>query len=460
MSPSLRRWLRGSRALAQHRFHPQLQRMESRLAPATATLASGVLTIDYTATGIATEAVTIGDNGTNITLSGNVSGATSNPVGSVSKIVAQDSGGSTGQTVTFLGTFSLSGGLSSTGIETAIITATINATSTGSISITAPKTIQMGSSGGASGALSSVSGNITLSANQQVTPTTGTFYGIDCHHATISSTSGGITLQGRSGNTDDLIGVSLADSSTIGVGTSGSVSLTGVSLGTGAVCDGVSIWNSTVTSGGGPISIVGQAGGSGAAAFANDGVILAANGFISAGGTGSVTVQGTSSASVGGGFGVNVSTTGDKITSAGGTVTITGISGNTVSQAVQLASSTTISTGGTAALTIIADSLNVDAAAKIQAGASSNAQVTIRPRTAGTKINLGGADVLTGSPLTLGITNVELNRISAGTIIFGSDGSANYPGVAAGPITVSSAMQHTAGASIGAATAQNIVFNA
>ncbi|MDB5332089.1 MAG: C-terminal target protein, partial [Phycisphaerales bacterium] len=44
------------------------------------------------------------------------------------------------------------------------------------------------------------SGGITLSANQQITPTSGTFIGIDINNATVQSATGGVVLKGTGGN--------------------------------------------------------------------------------------------------------------------------------------------------------------------------------------------------------------------------------------------------------------------
>src|SRR5262249_60370753 len=46
----------------------------------------------------------------------------------------------------------------------------------------------------------STAGNLSFSANQQATPTSGNFIGIDVNNATIGSSLGAITLQGRGGN--------------------------------------------------------------------------------------------------------------------------------------------------------------------------------------------------------------------------------------------------------------------
>ncbi|HEX4797023.1 MAG TPA: hypothetical protein VH370_24745, partial [Humisphaera sp.] len=49
--------------------------------------------------------------------------------------------------------------------------------------------------------ISTNSGGITLSANQQLTPTSGAFIGININNATVQSTTGGAVLKGTGGNT-------------------------------------------------------------------------------------------------------------------------------------------------------------------------------------------------------------------------------------------------------------------
>src|SRR5262245_10061289 len=94
--------------------------LEFRIVPATATLSAGVLAVDYTATGSTVESVAFTDDGTNIILSGNVTGSLSNPVVSVNQIILTASGSSNTQSATFAGAapFSLSGGISSSNVET------------------------------------------------------------------------------------------------------------------------------------------------------------------------------------------------------------------------------------------------------------------------------------------------------------------------------------------------------
>jgi hypothetical protein len=62
----------------------------------------------------------------------------------------------------------------------------------------------------------------------------------------------------------------------------------------------------------------------------------------------------------------------------------------------------------------------------ITAGSSGSATATIRPRTAGTLIDLGGDDVLSGSPLTLGLSPAEIARITAGTLVVGSSTAGSF----------------------------------
>ena len=82
-------------------------------------------------------------------------------------------------------------------------------------------------------------------------------------------------------------------------------------------------------------------------------------------------------------------------------------------------------TGKNAAVTLRADSIRLDSGAVISSGTG---PLRIAPHTAGTRILLGGEDVLTGSPLTLGITDAELSRITAGAVKWGD--------AASGPITI------------------------
>ena len=448
----------GAATRPRHRL--TLEHCESRIAPATSSLVSGVLTIDFTATGATSEFGFVTISGTALSAQGG-----SYPVANVNKIVVNDIGGSSNQQIEFGSatestTLTLSGGLLCTGVESVVFQTRIAATGNSDISVTAPKRIDVGPFGETKiRSLSTESGSITLKANTQASATTGSFDGIMINNGKITSVSGAVTLAGRSGTVGPgYIGVAVIAQGGGGLISGSSVSINGTG---GASPDGLAIgaWISgTVTTSGGPTSIVGQGGQGGSSPGSNYGVFVLPTGNVSAGGTGTVTVHGTGANGPGtSNFGVLVRGT---ITSAGGPVTVTGIGGGSVSEGIRLENTGTIASGSSANLSLVADSVNVANTATIRAGTVGNTTATIAPVTAGTKIDIGKADVMSGSPLTLGLTNAELNRVFAGTVIIGSDSSPSYPGVATGPITVSSAITHSNDANISVVTSKNILFNA
>jgi hypothetical protein len=209
----------------------------------------------------------------------------------------------------------------------------------------------------------------------------------------------------------------------------------------GIPTDGVS----EIRTAGGNITVNGTSGG-GSGANNNYGVIVNRFARIAAGGSGSVSVTGNATENAGtlsAGVVVDNSNTASQnaptaaITSAGGDITITG-SGTTTGAAVVLRNAGRVSSGGSGSVTVVADSLIIDsdssaAAGSITAGSSGSATATIRPRTAGTLIDLGGTDVLSGSPLTLGLSTAEIARITAGSLVVGSS--------TAGGISVYQALQ-------------------
>ncbi len=174
----------------------------------------------------------------------------------------------------------------------------------------------------------------------------------------------------------------------------------------------------------------------------NIGVLVSEVATITSGGTASVTVQGTSGGgSNGTSYGVQVvggnSQLIPQITSSGGNVQVTG-TGSTTSVGVEIDSYSTLSSGGSGSLTITTDSLDIGSGnlVTIEAGASGTGTATIQTRTAGTLINLGGSNVLTGSPLTLGLNVLDLELLTAGTLNIGNTSS--------GTITVSADIGSTA----------------
>jgi fibronectin-binding autotransporter adhesin len=251
----------------------------------------------------------------------------------------------------------------------------------------------------------------------------------------ITSGGGDVTVVGSGGtNTDGYNwGVSVQAAGQITAGGSGTVTVegTGGTSSAGSSNYGVNVASSgaAITSSGGDVHVVGTAGSS--SGGSNYGVHVQSTGMITAGGSGDVTVTGTGGAGAGStNLGVSLFDSG-AITSSGGNVSVTA-QGMANSHAIRLEKSAAISSGNNASVTVIADSLTFTGTPLgiIDAGSG---VATLRPRTAGTLINLGGADVLAGSPLTLGLTNAELGRITAGTLNIGDSDS--------GTITVSASIQ-------------------
>ncbi len=167
----------------------------------------------------------------------------------------------------------------------------------GSNSLSASTTKNIVVSSGSS--VSTVGGNLTLEANQQSTPTTASFVGINVYNATVNSTgSGNVLLKGRGGDTGTenhgvqvLLGGFVSGGGTVTVEGTGGAS-------TGAANFGVQVTdtNSTITSSAGAVLVKGLGGGSGGSSGSNHGVIMVQGGVIRSNGTGAgatVTVEGT-----------------------------------------------------------------------------------------------------------------------------------------------------------------------
>ena len=105
-------------------------------------------------------------------------------------------------------------------------------------------------------------------------------------------------------------------------------------------------------------------------------------------------------------------------------------------------------TTGTSSIMLVADSMTLTSIPSVDAG--SNA-VVLRPHTAGTRIDLGGSDVLSGTPLTLGLTDAELDRITAGTLTIGD--------AATGPIAISAAITRPSTTDVYLVSGEGIVFD-
>lgn len=247
----------------------------------------------------------------------------------------------------------------------------------------------------------------------------------------ISSSGGNVRVTGLGGGISgtEHFGVFVSADGQISAGGAGTVTVEGTGGTAGQINRGVEVRgaNSRITSNGGAVSVTGQGGGTGVST--NNAGVLLNSGQIGAGGAGTTTVLGTAGATgvpPSGSYGVSA-VNAAQINSAGGAVTVTG-AGTSNSAAVNMEDTSAIQSGGNAAIVITADSVRLTPGA-VNAGTG---RVTLQPRTAGTLINLGGADVLNGSPLTLGLTDAELDQVTAGTLEIGNSTS--------GPLTVSTDM--------------------
>ncbi|MBX2929635.1 MAG: HYR domain-containing protein [Saprospiraceae bacterium] len=285
-------------------------------------------------------------------------------------------------------------------------------------------------------------------------------YGLIIEGADSRITSGGgdveVTGQGGGGSGSGTVnhGIRLVNEGRITSGGSGTVTVQGTGgTGTGSDNYGVEVrgTNTQITSSGGAVLVTGTGGGT-ATPF-NYGVFVVDGGVIMNAGTGAaatVTVVGqggNSPGAVGGNYGIYLDGSNTQITSSGGAVSVTGI-GNQNSEAIRIQSNAGITSGGNADITVVADGINLIAPGLINSGMGAT---TIRPRTTGTRINLGGADVLSGSPLTLGLTDAELDQVSAGTLILGNANSGN--------LTVSAAISRPAATNVQLRSGGDVIFN-
>ena len=271
-----------------------------------------------------------------------------------------------------------------------------------------------------------VQGNLTIEANQQSIPTGGSFVGVTNNGQIRATGSGTVTVKGRGGNTGDnqhgvlqAGGRMEAGSALLRVEGTGGAS-------TGNHNYGVHVLNagSGIGSTGGILEVKGIGGGS-ASSASNHGVSVILGGEIFQQGSGKVSVEGFGGSSTGNeNFGVYVRDLNSRIASQGGEVEIkaTGNSGGNPAEALRLENSGALGSGNNADLRILANSVQIlgTPAGTLNSGTGTT---IIQPQTAGTLIVLGGADILSGSPLTLGLTDAELDRVTAGRLVLGAASS-------------------------------------
>lgn len=327
----------------------------------------------------------------------------------------------------------------------------IQATGTGVVSVTGK-----GSTGGAGSApgiyvrnggdiIGGTAGTMTLNGTAGTSTSGLEQIGVYIIGSGSTVDSGGANVSvsgtGSASSTGNSLGFGIYSSAVLRAGSGGTVTVVGVGGATtsaGATYNlGITVESGgTITSVNGNVSVTGT-GGAATGGF-NHGVSLQSGGIITAGNAANtVTVTGTGGAGTGtGSSGVVLNSSGaNSISSAGGNLTVTGTAGTSGSGFEILGASTSVSTpaaGGN--ITITADTMNIAAGAITVNNAANSA--TLRQLTNGKAINLGGAD----SGTQLGLTDAELDRVTAGTINIGNSST--------GVITVSAAITHLNGNAI------------
>ena len=403
-------------------------------------------------------------------MTGDITGTTSFTTINITKISITNSGTSTNQTFNLDGSagYVLQNGLGSSGVDVVNITTSIDS-STG---LNANITVSDATSIFLNADISSGSGNITLDADTGTTRPgniTGVFIngpGVD-----ITTTTGNIQIDGRGGdsNAGFQTGIFLSSGNTIKANSTGNISLTG--LGGGGTTGGNNIGldiRGLVQSSGGTINLNGSGGsgnnpsnygilvfggeikntGSGAISLTgtggnstgdfNHGILLQDSSLIQAE-SGSVTITGT-----GGGSGISNNNRGISMevfssnapvlkTTAGGAISLVGSKGNgTTSEGLNLRDgsiSTDITAGGSVPGTI---TLETDVISITNATVTTANTVNLRNKTANVAINLG-----TASTTSFGLSDTQLDKISAGTLIVGrSDSAANGAITISAPLTL------------------------
>jgi autotransporter-associated beta strand protein len=196
-------------------------------------------------------------------------------------------------------------------------------------------------------------------------------------------------------------------------------SFTGIRLAAGS---------SLTSTGTGHIRLTGRGAGASADTF---GIALDAGAVVRStspdAGAGTITLDGTGG-SGSNNDGVRVSGSNAGVKSVAGDIQITGTAPSS-GVGIHLQSTNAVQSTGLANVVLIADGANLTGTSPVVAATASN--VVLRPKTAGTPVGLGAAD----APGLLGLTDAELDRITAATVQIGDATS--------GEITVSAAISHS-----------------
>lgn len=442
-----------------------LQPLEDRITPAvSASFNGGILSVDLSANNDSAYLQVVGGF-IQVGTSSGASDVYSNTTNVVSKVIISDTavGSATNQYVELNGsnTFTLSNGFSSSGIEKVAINQIVSTTSA-DINVIAPNWIAVAAD------LTTTSGNITLDA-ESGTQQTGNFTGVFMNGSgvDITTTTGNIQIDGRGGNDNGggQTGVQIDTGVTIKSTLTGNISLTGIggATATGGVNLGLDL-RGLIQATGGSITLNGT-GGSGTTSISsphfgiqlqggelrnsgsgtisltgtggfgspneNAGVSLIDNSLIQAE-SGSVSITGT------GGSGTSfpndgilmsvVSSSAPLVkTTAGGAISLVGTKGSGTSYGLTLSAGTISSDNSTGGSVPGAITLETDVIVIGNATVTTTNTVTLRNKTANVAIDLG-----TPSTSSFGLSDTQLDKISAGTLIVGrSDSAAN------GAITIS-----------------------
>ena len=239
------------------------------------------------------------------------------------------------------------------------------------------------------GRIATENGALDVEANQQGTPTTGTFIGVQVSGTLEATGTGIVTVLGHGGDT----------------GTANN----GISIFTGGTIRGGSTGDSTIVTGTGGAGSAGTNVG----VHVNGGVVQSIGGNIVVTGVGG-------SAGASGNGGIGILNGGQVVGGTNGNVILTGTKGAGTGNDIALATTgATVTSSGTGNISLIGDSLLIGTSGTtVNAGANT---VFLLEKTSGTLINIGSAGGPT--PGLLEIANAELNRITAGTVQVGDANS-------------------------------------
>jgi mucin-19 len=265
-------------------------------------------------------------------------------------------------------------------------------------------------------------GNVTVQATTGASSSVN--YAVDARGGSITTLNGDISISGDSQSSNSTgfasFGILMATSGSVTSTGTGRITLnaTTANSGAGTGSQGIRMESpSFISSNSGDITITGTSTNATAGSVFNHGATIRGNVTSM---SGNIAITGTAGLpGVGAGNGSNgvQVRNGIAVNAGTGTVTLTGTAANVASsEGINISPLGTGSVIGSA-VTLIADSIAIDPTlGTVNAGSG---MVTLRPKTNSTLIDLGGAD----SAGTLGLTDAELDRITAGTLAIGDSNS-------------------------------------